>query len=89
MGNQLRVADGDFVYSTSTRNFDNRMGNKAQVFLGSAELGAVVSLMSKLPTPAEYFEYYNKNIEGNENEIYRYLQFDEENEEALYKRRDI
>jgi len=89
MGNQLRVADGDFVFSTSTRNFDNRMGNGAQVFLGSAELGAVVSLLSKLPTPTEYFEYYNKNIEGNQNDIYRYLQFDEETGEALYKRRDI
>ncbi len=89
MGNQLRVADGDFVFSTSTRNFDNRMGNGAQVFLGSAELGAVVALTSKLPTPTEYFEYYNKNIEGNQNDIYKYLQFDEETGEALYKRRDI
>lgn len=78
MGNQLRVADGDFVFSTSTRNFDNRMGNQAQVFLGSAELGAVISLVSKLPTPAEYFEYYNKNIDGQQEEIYKYLQFDEE-----------
>ena len=89
MGNQLRVADGDFVFSTSTRNFDNRMGNGAQVFLGSAELGAVISLISKLPTPAEYFEYYNKNIEGNQDDIYKYLQFDEEEGDALYQRRDI
>ena len=89
MGNQLRVADGDFVFSTSTRNFDNRMGNGAQVFLGSAELGAVIALLSKLPTPAEYFEYYNKNIDGNEDDIYKYLQFDEETGDSLYKRRDI
>ena len=89
MGNQLRVADGDYVFSTSTRNFDNRMGNEAQVFLGSAELGAVIALTSKLPTPAEYFEYYNKNIEGNQEDIYKYLQFDEEEGDALYKRRDI
>ena len=89
MGNQLRVADGDYVFSTSTRNFDNRMGNDAQVFLGSAELGAVVALTSKLPTPAEYFEYYNKNIDGNQDDIYKYLQFDEEKGDALYKRRDI
>ncbi len=89
MGNQLRVADGDYVFSTSTRNFDNRMGNEAQVFLGSAELGAVVALTSKLPTPEEYFEYYNKNIDGNQDDIYKYLQFDEETGEALYKRRDI
>ncbi len=89
MGNQLRVADGDYVFSTSTRNFDNRMGNGAQVFLGSAELGAVIALISKLPTPAEYFEYYNKNIDGNQDDIYKYLQFDEEEGDALYKRRDI
>jgi len=89
MGNQLRVADGDYVFSTSTRNFDNRMGNEAQVFLGSAELGAVIALISKLPTPAEYFEYYNKNIDGNQDDIYKYLQFDEEEGDALYKRRDI
>ena len=65
------------------------MGNGAQVFLGSAELGAVISLLSKLPTPAEYFEYYNKNIEGNQDDIYKYLQFDEETGEALYKKRDL
>jgi aconitate hydratase 2/2-methylisocitrate dehydratase len=89
MGNQLRVADGDTVFSTSTRNFDNRMGDGAQVYLGSAELGAVVAIMSKLPTPEEYFEYYNKHIAGNETEIYNYLQFDEDGADYLYKRRDI
>ena len=89
MGNQLRVADGDTVFSTSTRNFDNRMGDGAQVYLGSAELGAVVAIMSKLPTPEEYMEYYNKHIAGNEDEIYNYLQFDEDGADYLYKRRDI
>ncbi len=89
MGNQLRVADGDYVFSTSTRNFDNRMGDGAQVFLGSAELGAVVAILSKLPTPEEYFEYFNKNIAGKEDEIYNYLQFDEDGADYLYKRRDI
>lgn len=88
MGNQLRVADKNYVFSTSTRNFNNRMGDGAQVFLGSAELGAVVALLSKLPTMEEYLEYYNKNIEGQQEGIYEYLQFDEEGE-SLYSRRDI
>ncbi len=88
MGNQLRVADGDVVYSTSTRNFDNRMGNGAQVYLGSAELGAVVSVMSKLPTPEEYLAYFAKDIAGSEAEVYKYLQFDEETP-VLYGSRDI
>ncbi len=89
MGNQLRVADGETVFSTSTRNFDNRMGNGAQVYLGSAELGAIVAIESKLPSVEEYFAYYNKNIVGNEAEIYNYLQFDEQEEDAFYGRRDI
>ncbi|MBN2669145.1 MAG: bifunctional aconitate hydratase 2/2-methylisocitrate dehydratase [Bacteroidales bacterium] len=79
MGNQLRVADGDTVFSTSTRNFDNRMGKGAQVFLGSAEMAAVVSMISRIPTPAEYFEFYNKHLTENQDEIYKYLQFDEQN----------
>ena len=78
MGNQLRVPDGVTVFSTSTRNFDNRMGNGANVYLGSAELAAVVAVLSRIPTPAEYLEYYQKFITGNEDEIYQYLQFDEE-----------
>ena len=89
MGNQLRVADKDVVFSTSTRNFDNRMGNGAQVYLGSAELGAVVAIESKLPTSEEYFAYFKDNIIGNEADIYEYLQFDEEKSESLYGRRDI
>ena len=55
MGNQLRVADNDSVFSTSTRNFDNRMGNGAQVYLGSAELAAVVAKLGRIPTKEEYF----------------------------------
>jgi aconitate hydratase 2/2-methylisocitrate dehydratase len=77
MGNQARVPDKSFVYSTSTRNFDDRMGDGAQVFLGSAELGAVAAVLGKLPTPAEYFEVYKAKIEPNQAKIYRYLQFDE------------
>ncbi|MCL1945611.1 MAG: bifunctional aconitate hydratase 2/2-methylisocitrate dehydratase [Chitinivibrionia bacterium] len=56
MGNQLRVCDGDNVFSTSTRNFDNRMGNGAKVYLGSAELAAIISKIGKIPSVEEYFE---------------------------------
>ncbi len=78
MGNQLRVPDKVTVFSTSTRNFDNRMGDGAQVFLGSAELAAVVALKGELPTPQEYFEYYQNKIAENKNDIYRYMEFDKE-----------
>ncbi len=77
MGNQLRVPDNAVVFSTSTRNFDNRMGRGAQVFLGSAELAAMVSVKREIPTPEEYFETYNKYIKPEESDIYKYLQFDE------------
>ena len=77
MGNQARVPDGATVYSTSTRNFDDRMGNGAKVFLGSAELGAVAANLGKLPTAAEYFEAYQAKIEPRKAQVYRYLQFDE------------
>jgi aconitate hydratase 2/2-methylisocitrate dehydratase len=55
MGNQLRVCDGDTVFSTSTRNFDDRMGKDAKVYLGSAELAAVISKTGKIPDVEEYF----------------------------------
>ncbi|NOQ42373.1 MAG: bifunctional aconitate hydratase 2/2-methylisocitrate dehydratase [Desulfuromusa sp.] len=77
MGNQARVPDGVNMFSTSTRNFDDRIGNGAQVYLGSAELGAVTSNLGKLPTPAEYFAAYKEKIAPNADEIYQYLQFDE------------
>ncbi len=78
MGNQLRVPDGAYVFSTSTRNFDNRMGKGAKVFLGSAELAALVSVMKRIPTVEEYFKYYNQFVRPEENVIYNYLQFDRE-----------
>jgi len=78
MGNQLRVPEGVTVFSTSTRNFDNRMGKNANVFLGSAELAAIVAIYNRIPTPAEYFDLYNKYIEPDKEEIYKYLQFDED-----------
>ena len=77
MGNQARVNDNVTVFSTSTRNFNNRMGKGAQVFLGSAELAAIVTLKGSLPTPAEYQEVYSQKIAPHMKEIYSYLQFDE------------
>jgi aconitate hydratase 2/2-methylisocitrate dehydratase len=76
MGNQARVADGATVVSTSTRNFPNRMGKDARVYLGSAELAAVSAKLGKLPSVAEYMEAV-KGIEPMANEIYRYLNFHE------------
>ncbi len=90
MGNQLRVPDGANVFSTSTRNFDNRMGNGANVFLGSAELAAIVSVYNRIPTVAEYFAEYNKYVEVNKEGIYKYLQFDVDTEfDKIYGKRDI
>jgi len=77
MGNQARVPDKVNMYSTSTRNFDDRIGDGARVYLGSAELGAVVANVGKLPTPAEYFAVYKERIAPKEGQIYQYLQFDE------------
>ncbi|MGA1861459.1 bifunctional aconitate hydratase 2/2-methylisocitrate dehydratase [Deferribacter thermophilus] len=75
MGNQARVKSGSTVISTSTRNFDNRMGDGARVYLGSAELAAVAALKGKLPTPEEYFEIVKEKLEPNKEEVYRYLEF--------------
>jgi aconitate hydratase 2/2-methylisocitrate dehydratase len=74
MGNQARVADNAIVFSTSTRHFDNRLGKGAQVYLGSAELAAVASILGRLPTKEEYLEKTAK-ISGKESEIYKYLNF--------------
>ena len=76
MGNQARVDDGVTVFSTSTRNFNNRMGRGAQVYLGSAELAAVVSLLGRLPSPKEYLDVVLEKVEPHEADIFRYLQFD-------------
>lgn len=90
MGNQARVPAGVNMYSTSTRNFDDRIGDGAQVYLGSAELGAVTALKGELPTPAEYLAVYKEKVAPNTKEIYDYLQFDELGEfDAVYKRCDI
>jgi aconitate hydratase 2/2-methylisocitrate dehydratase len=77
MGNQARVPAGVNVFSTSTRNFDDRIGDGAKVFLGSAELGAVTASLSRLPTKEEYFAAYNEKVAPKLDKVYRYLQFDE------------
>ena len=70
MGNQARVADKSTVVSTSTRNFPNRLGKGADVYLASAELAAVSAIMGKLPTPEEYLSYQNE-LAKDQAEIYR------------------
>ena len=75
MGNQARVEDKTVVFSTSTRNFNNRMGAGAQVYLGSAELAAVVALTGKMPQPEEYLATYKEVIAPYKSEIYKYLDF--------------
>ncbi|MEW5756518.1 MAG: bifunctional aconitate hydratase 2/2-methylisocitrate dehydratase [Pseudomonadota bacterium] len=74
MGNQARVADGATVFSTSTRNFPNRMGKNARVYLGSAELAAVCAQLGKIPSPAEYQAAVN-HIAPLAADVYRYLNF--------------
>jgi aconitate hydratase 2 / 2-methylisocitrate dehydratase len=75
MGNQARTRPGARVFSTSTRNFDNRMGRDAQVYLGSAELAAVISLLGRIPTKEEYHEYMKRCVNPFEAKIYKYLDF--------------
>ncbi|MHC5777767.1 bifunctional aconitate hydratase 2/2-methylisocitrate dehydratase [Nostoc sp.] len=77
MGNQARVADGTTVFSTSTRNFNNRMGKDARVYLGSAELAAVSALLGRLPTVQEYLDIVASRIEPFADDLYRYLNFDQ------------
>ncbi|MEN9214191.1 MAG: bifunctional aconitate hydratase 2/2-methylisocitrate dehydratase [Gloeomargarita sp. DG_1_5_bins_55] len=77
MGNQARVADNTTVFSTSTRNFNNRMGKDARVYLGSAELAAVCALLGRIPTLAEYREIVTRRIDPLAADVYRYLHFDQ------------
>jgi len=76
MGNQARVGDKTTVVSTSTRNFPNRLGKGANVYLASAELAAVASILGKLPTPSEYLEYAKK-LDATAADTYRYMNFDQ------------
>ncbi|MGI0480690.1 bifunctional aconitate hydratase 2/2-methylisocitrate dehydratase [Geminocystis sp. CENA526] len=77
MGNQARVEDNATVFSTSTRNFNNRMGKGARVYLGSAELAAVCALLGKIPTVEEYLAIVTEKIDPFKGELYRYLNFNE------------
>jgi aconitate hydratase 2/2-methylisocitrate dehydratase len=76
MGNQARVADKATVFSTSTRNFDNRMGKDARVYLGSAELAAVCAKLGRMPTHAEYLATVGDKLADVDN-IYKYLNFNQ------------
>ncbi|MDC0029601.1 bifunctional aconitate hydratase 2/2-methylisocitrate dehydratase [Pseudomonadota bacterium] len=76
MGNQARVLANSTVVSTSTRNFPNRLGDGADVFLASAELAAIASVLGKLPSPQEYLKYMEE-INPLADDIYRYLNFNE------------
>jgi len=77
MGNQARVEDRATVFSTSTRNFNNRMGKGAQVYLGSAELGAVCALLGRIPTVEEYQSIVAEKIHPFAGDLYQYLNFDQ------------
>ena len=77
MGNQARVEDNTTVFSTSTRNFNNRLGNGAQVYLGSAELAAVCAQLGRIPTATEYLAIAAARIDPLADELYRYLNFDQ------------
>lgn len=77
MGNQARVGDNTTVFSTSTRNFNNRMGKGAQVYLGSAELAAACALLGRIPTTEEYSDIVASKIDPFAGELYRYLNFDQ------------
>ena len=85
MGNQARVADNANVFSTSTRNFDNRMGKGAKVYLGSAELAAVTALLGRIPTKEEYLEIVEKKLAGKEDKVYKYLYFHQMPEDYVKK----
>ncbi len=74
MGNQARVGDASTVMSTSTRNFPNRLGNGANVYLASAELAAVGAILGRIPTFEEYIEYA-KQLDATAADTYSYLNF--------------
>jgi aconitate hydratase 2/2-methylisocitrate dehydratase len=76
MGNQARVAENSTVVSTSTRNFPNRLGKGADVYLASAELAAVASILGKIPNMDEYLQYA-EDINTMADDVYRYLNFNE------------
>ncbi len=84
MGNQARVRPGATVFSTSTRNFDDRMGDGARVYLGSAELGAICAIKGEIPRVDEYMAIMKEKILPQAETIYRYLSFEEMKGVALH-----
>lgn len=87
MGNQAQVKTGAVVFSTSTRNFDNRLGRNSKVYLGSAEMAAVVAKLGRLPSVQEYMDTVPNKLAGREKEVYRYLNFNKMENFALNERR--
>lgn len=84
MGNQAQVGEGATVFSTSTRNFDNRLGKNSKVYLGSAEVAAVAALLGRIPTVQEYLDIVAQKInEKNKDDVYKYLNFHQVNAEHL------
>ncbi|QOY53275.1 bifunctional aconitate hydratase 2/2-methylisocitrate dehydratase [Candidatus Sulfurimonas baltica] len=77
MGNQASARVGCTVFSTSTRNFDNRLGKGTQVYLGSAELAAVCSKLGRIPTVEEYMDIVPAKLAGKTDDVYKYLNFNE------------
>jgi aconitate hydratase 2/2-methylisocitrate dehydratase len=86
MGNQASARVDSTVFSTSTRNFDNRLGKGTQVYLGSAELAAVCSKLGRIPTVEEYMDIVPAKIAGKEADIYKYLNFNEIKDYKLEER---
>ncbi len=76
MGNQARIEENSTGISTSTRNFPNRLGKGADVFLASAELSAVASILGRIPQPEEYHEWMAK-LSSKKDNTYRYLNFNQ------------
>jgi aconitate hydratase 2/2-methylisocitrate dehydratase len=77
MGNQASARPDATVFSTSTRNFDNRLGKGTQVYLGSAELAAVCAKLGRIPTVQEYMDIVPSKLAGKEDDVYKYLNFNE------------
>ena len=77
MGNQASARPNSTVFSTSTRNFDNRLGKGTQVYLGSAELAALCAKLGRIPTVEEYMSIVPERLAGKEDAVYKYLNFNE------------
>jgi aconitate hydratase 2/2-methylisocitrate dehydratase len=86
MGNQASSREGSTVFSTSTRNFDNRLGKGTQVYLGSAELASVCAKLGRIPTVVEYMSIVPEKLAGKADQVYKYLNFNEISSYSLQAR---